>query len=391
LAHSHACGLIHRDIKPSNLLVDADGTVKILDMGLVRFIDAQTGPAPSTSPEGLTHTGHIMGTFEYMAPEQAVDTRRADERSDIYSLGCTLYYLLTGETPFAGENAMMKLLAHRENPIPSLRAARPEAPAALNLAFQKMLAKKPEDRFQSMAEVAKALKAVYRRMGSSRRAKGRSARNPAGASSETASSSIADLERLKLADKDIGRKPNVLAQMFGVLLVVLSLVVAFIITGVLFSVQHRTVVSDAAPFIYVAAGGVFALGLRFIIGGPIDMLFTGTLGGGLVGALGGVGLGIFVAEMEKDNPGGAMVGAAVGTAAGVILRLRIVGAVVCGLAAGVAAYSLGHTPGHGHSEGSLLGPVGFAPLGALIGVVLAYRTIKEQLRGDGSKGFWSAP
>jgi len=126
LAHAHRIGLIHRDIKPANLLVDTQGTVKVLDLGLARFAD------DSQASLTIAHDENVLGTADYLSPEQALNSHNVDSRADIYSLGCTLYRLLTGENLYSGETLVQKLLAHREQPIPSLRAARAEVPAALD-------------------------------------------------------------------------------------------------------------------------------------------------------------------------------------------------------------------------------------------------------------------
>jgi len=147
LEAAHAEGIVHRDIKPANLLLDKKGTVKILDMGLARI----SGDAPGQAE--LTNTGTVMGTVDYMAPEQALNTKSADARADIYSLGCSLFYLLTGKATYDGDTLMAKLLAHRDQPIPSIRAIRPEVPEAVEAIFSRMVAKRLEDRYQTMTEV----------------------------------------------------------------------------------------------------------------------------------------------------------------------------------------------------------------------------------------------
>ncbi len=147
LEAAHAETIVHRDIKPANLLLDKNGTVKILNMGLARI----GGLAPGQAE--LTGTGAILGTVDYMAPEQAVNTKTADARADIYSLGCTLFYLLTGKPMFPADSIMAKLIAHREEPVPSLRAQRPEVPEQLDAVFAKMVAKQIDERYQAMTDV----------------------------------------------------------------------------------------------------------------------------------------------------------------------------------------------------------------------------------------------
>jgi len=167
LQHAHERGMVHRDIKPANLLLAAEGRVKLLDFGLARFV-SEVAHAPVGTPDslvpfeqaqdGLTASGVVIGTPDYMAPEQAAEPRAADIRADIYSLGCTLFHLLTGRPPFAGGTALQKLMAHRERPAPLLAAVRPDAPAALGELVGKMLAKDPEQRWQTPGEAAEALR-----------------------------------------------------------------------------------------------------------------------------------------------------------------------------------------------------------------------------------------
>jgi serine/threonine protein kinase len=158
LQYAHAKGIVHRDIKPGNLLIDSDGNVKVLDMGLARYMTSTTEEVPDA--ERLTQPGQVMGTGEYMAPEQAADPRHADHRADVYALGCTLYRLLTGRPPYVADTLVAMLMAHRDSPIPSLSSAVIGATPDVNAIFQRMIAKRPEDRYQSMADVIADLEAV---------------------------------------------------------------------------------------------------------------------------------------------------------------------------------------------------------------------------------------
>ena len=118
-------------------------------MGLAR-LNADGDPGPQAE---LTNTGAIMGTVDYMAPEQALDTKTADARADIYSLGCSLFYLLTGRAAYQGDSLMQKLLAHRDQPIPSIRGVRSDVPEQVEVVFSKMVAKNVGDRYQTMGDV----------------------------------------------------------------------------------------------------------------------------------------------------------------------------------------------------------------------------------------------
>ena len=154
LEHAHKQGIIHRDIKPANLLLDEDGVVKVLDMGLARI---EAGDDEKTVSRELTMAGTVMGTVAYMSPEQAADSTQADHRSDIYSLGCTLYFLLTGKPPYQEGTSVKTIFAHRDKAVPALGATASNVPEELIAVYHRMLAKKPGDRFQSMTEVISAL------------------------------------------------------------------------------------------------------------------------------------------------------------------------------------------------------------------------------------------
>lgn len=161
LDFAHSQGVVHRDIKPANLLVDKYGTVKILDMGLARI------QQELSMNHELTRSGEIMGTVDYMSPEQAVNTHEADGRSDQYSLGCTLYRLLTSESVYAGDSMVAKIVAHRKDEIPSLRTARSDVSPELDAVFQRMIAKNPADRYPTMADAIVELEACAGSGGSS--------------------------------------------------------------------------------------------------------------------------------------------------------------------------------------------------------------------------------
>lgn len=162
LQHAHDREFVHRDIKPSNLLVSGERAlpktggvahIKILDMGLIRSLSDDD----DVSRTELTRDGTVVGTPDYMSPEQAKNSSTVDSRADIYSLGCTLYYLLAGRPPFPEGSPIDKLLRHQLDAPPDLRKIRPDAPYDLIRIIDKLLAKKPEDRIQTCTEVAAQL------------------------------------------------------------------------------------------------------------------------------------------------------------------------------------------------------------------------------------------
>ncbi|MHC5543076.1 protein kinase domain-containing protein, partial [Singulisphaera rosea] len=156
-------GIVHRDIKPSNLMLEPTGNVKLLDMGLAR-LDEVGGPFGAEGADtALTQSNVLMGTVDYMSPEQAFNPRSADHRSDIYSLGCTLYFLLSGKAPFTAETLVGRIVAHREHPIPSLAETRPDVPRRLENALKRLMAKSPDDRpatFEDVISLMESCKGV---------------------------------------------------------------------------------------------------------------------------------------------------------------------------------------------------------------------------------------
>jgi CheY-like chemotaxis protein len=179
LQHAFERGMVHRDIKPHNLMLTPQGLIKILDFGLARFVSEVILPAPAGTAlppapepsggetaglwgpggpaEGLTSCSRLLGTVDYLAPEGAVDPRRADIRADVYSLGCTLYRALAGQVPFPGGTAAAKVKGHLERDPPPLAELRADLPAGLVPVVGQMMAKDPAARYQTPAEVARAL------------------------------------------------------------------------------------------------------------------------------------------------------------------------------------------------------------------------------------------
>jgi serine/threonine-protein kinase len=148
LGFAHDRGLVHRDVKPQNVLLNGDGQAKVTDFGIARSLDVG----------GLTQTGTVMGTSDYIAPEQARGSQ-ADAQSDIYSLGAVLYELLTGEVPFPGDNFVAVAMRHINEPPPSVRERRPDVSPRLDAVIRQAMAKEPRDRFDSMDELCAELSA----------------------------------------------------------------------------------------------------------------------------------------------------------------------------------------------------------------------------------------
>jgi serine/threonine protein kinase len=154
LQHAHERGMVHRDIKPNNLMCTRPANravIKVLHFGLAKVTSERA------LDTGLTQEGQMLGTPDFIAPEQTVDARSADIRADIYSLGCSLYYLLTGGPPFRANSLYELLQAHHSMDAMPLNLARPEVPIEVAAIVAKMMAKEPERRFQTPAEVADAL------------------------------------------------------------------------------------------------------------------------------------------------------------------------------------------------------------------------------------------
>jgi serine/threonine-protein kinase len=159
LTHAWEREVVHRDIKPSNIIIAPDGFAKLVDMGLARLEYLEQNEHDETA------TGVTLGTFDYISPEQARNPRDADIRSDIYSLGCTLFFMLTGRPPFPEGSVVQKLLAHQSEPPPDVRVLRPDVPNVLATVLSKMLAKAPEDRFETPLDLSAALTSCIEQLG----------------------------------------------------------------------------------------------------------------------------------------------------------------------------------------------------------------------------------
>ena len=147
--------MVHRDIKPGNLILTWDASdqpvVKVFDLGLARFV------SEGVDHSEMTRTGQVMGTPDYMSPEQGWDTKSVDIRGDIYSLGCSLFRLITGQVPFRGDNPLQVLMSRCATDAPPIQSFLPEVPDELAAVVARMLARNPEDRIQTPGEVADAL------------------------------------------------------------------------------------------------------------------------------------------------------------------------------------------------------------------------------------------
>jgi serine/threonine-protein kinase len=152
LRHAHGCQVIHRDVKPANIVLTADQRAILVDFGYAKRLDQPI--------DELTRTGSAMGTPHYISPEQVVDAKRVDHRSDIYSLAATLYHLLVGEPPFVGNGIGVVLQRMMTEPVLAPKARRPDTPEALSQLLLQMLSREPNDRPASMAEVQRRLDAL---------------------------------------------------------------------------------------------------------------------------------------------------------------------------------------------------------------------------------------
>src|SRR5205085_1707171 len=157
LEHAASRGVVHRDIKPSNIIISPNGRAKVVDMGLARSLEPH-------ADNGLTQSGVTLGTFDYISPEQALEPREADCRSDVYSLGCTFYHMLTGRPPVPEGTAAKKLHHHQHVAPADPREFNPDIPDELVAVLGRTMAKEPRDRYQRPEELIQHLLAVAQRL-----------------------------------------------------------------------------------------------------------------------------------------------------------------------------------------------------------------------------------
>ena len=174
LQHLHEKRMVHRDVKPANMMLTPaatkpdttwDATIKILDIGLGRELFSEDTPEAQIETQ-LTVEGAVLGTPDYLAPEQAKDARSADIRADIYSIGCVLYHCLAGTPPFPSTNIMSQMVMHATEQPPPLASVAPDAPPGLQGVFDRLMAKSPDDRYQTPAAAAAAIAPLLRPGGS---------------------------------------------------------------------------------------------------------------------------------------------------------------------------------------------------------------------------------
>ncbi len=201
LQHAHSKGVIHRDVKPANLLVDPEGVVKLLDMGLALV--------SSGEEESLTivNNENVLGTADYLAPEQALNSHTVDHRADIYGLGCTLYFLLTGKPPFCDGTLAQRIAKHQTEMPPPITLNRPDCPGELDGVCVKMIQKDPMYRYQNAADVAEVLERFAAAV-----PKGAKISiglgEPVDLSSESSSISLGDLQRLSGIEQEAASSRN---------------------------------------------------------------------------------------------------------------------------------------------------------------------------------------
>lgn len=219
LEHAHANGVIHRDVKPANLIADSQGLLKIVDMGLAKIQAGENEDIVSM----LTTNNAIMGSADFMSPEQTVSTKNVDARTDIYSLGASFYFLLTANVMYPQKTVFSKLIAHRQAPVSSLKFLRPEVSQKLDDVYTKMVAKKVDDRYQSMAKLILDLEALEKESRTQNRLKQDPALN---------SYQVNGVNFLDLDDNSI--KPKKSGEIFANKKIVLFCAGLFVAVGLLF-------------------------------------------------------------------------------------------------------------------------------------------------------------